>query len=70
MVEDGVQAMIGEQRLGPKVGRLVGYAWVLSFIVWTSPVWVFPYALRVRKEDAVLSFGAVKPVFGFGVQQR
>ena len=69
MIEDGVQAlyrqsMKGEMTTRAKtIERTVGYVWVLFFIVWTSPVWVFPAHLQMREEDAMLSLSAVKPLF-------
>lgn len=70
MMEDGVQAVYQQYftttdgGISEMVGRGVGYAWVLFFIVWTSPVWVFPALLNMRKEDALLSLDAVKPLSG------
>lgn len=43
--------------------KAIGYTWVLFFLVWTTPVWVFPAILNMRPEDAQLSWAAVKPVF-------
>ena len=65
MIEDGVQA-IWRDRFRSTTGRferVVGYAWVLFFLVWTSPVWVFSVSLNMRKEDAMLSFDALKTLF-------
>ena len=69
VIEDGVCA-IYKQYFGSKSGsgtarvaRIIGYVWVLFFIVWTSPVWIYPAMLKMRKEDAMLSLDAVKPVF-------
>lgn len=44
------------------VESFVGYAWVFFFLVWTTPVWVFPATLNMRMEDDLLSLDAVKPI--------
>ena len=69
MIEDTVQAVY--QRItGRKAGahptlveRSIGYAWVVFFIVWTTPVWVYPVTLKMRQQDARLTFEAAKPMF-------
>ena len=69
MIEDGVQALYRQymkgrtKRPAHMIERLVGYVWVLFFIVWTSPVWVFPTQLHMREGDALLSVSAIKPLF-------
>lgn len=42
--------------------RCVGYIWVLSFLIWSSPAWVFPVTRNMRFEDDLLSWNAVKPI--------
>ncbi|KAK5124203.1 hypothetical protein LTR85_001906 [Meristemomyces frigidus] len=70
MAEDGVQAVWRRLTVRFSFGegvarfeRIVGYAWVALYLVWTSPVWVYPACLPMRKKDALLAFGAVKPLF-------
>ncbi|TKA60953.1 hypothetical protein B0A55_11829 [Friedmanniomyces simplex] len=64
VLEDGVQHVYRrffKQILGKHaslVEKVVGYAWVLVSILWTSPVWVYPALLNMRKEDALLSLEA------------
>lgn len=71
MIEDGVQGAFNKGFKGETrgyvgmAGRIIGYAWVLFFLVWTSPVWVFPATLQMREEDALLSLSAVKPLFSW-----
>ena len=70
MIEDGVQAIYRQtfksvrESKANVIGKAVGFAWVLFFFVWTSPVWVFPATRKMQKEDAYLSIGAMKPLFG------
>ena len=45
-----------------RIGRLFGYLWVPFFLIWTSPVWVFPVIRNMQVDDALLSLGAVKPI--------
>ena len=66
MIEDGVQE-IYKQFTKRKTGtipsrseRIIGYTWVMIFLIWTSPVWVFPATLQMREEEAMLSLSAVK----------
>lgn len=67
--EDGVQYLWEEhirRMFGSRfdfVAKMVGYVWVLFFFLWTSAVWVFPYMLIMRKEDALHSLVAVRPMF-------
>jgi hypothetical protein len=69
MIEDGVQALYRQSMKGKmttrakRIARTVGYGWVLFFIVWRSPVSVFPAHLQMREEDPMLSLSAVKPLF-------
>lgn len=67
MVEDGVQAIYRQfsrdTRSGPgNAERIAGYIWVVCFLVWTSPVWVFPATLKMREEEALLNLSALKPL--------
>lgn len=68
MIEDGVQYL--HRRLFKRdsgaqhslLERCIGYAWVLAFLVWTTPVWIFPVTRILRMEDDLLSLEAIKPV--------
>lgn len=42
--------------------RVIGYIWVLAFLAWTTPIWVFPIYRNMRVEDSQLSWTAVQPV--------
>ena len=69
VIEDVVQAVYRrafKAGAGPNqrmFERGIGYAWVLFFLVWTSPVWIFPVTVKMREEDALISFDAVKSLF-------
>lgn len=51
MLEDAVQALYWSYR-GEKVGAspwaatALGYLWVVAWMVWTSPVWIYPSMQR------------------------
>ena len=68
VIEDGAQH-IYKQVTKRKTGdtlitceRIIGYTWVISFLIYTSPVWVFPATLQMREEEAMLSLTALKPL--------
>ena len=44
------------------IARLVGHAWVLAFLVWSTPIWLYPAVYRNRGEekDGVLPFSVIK----------
>ncbi|KAJ4137168.1 hypothetical protein NW768_002749 [Fusarium equiseti] len=42
MVEDAVQTMAEGLSLPRPMRRLAGYTWVVVFLVWSTPVWMFP----------------------------
>ncbi|KKO96696.1 hypothetical protein THAR02_11197 [Trichoderma harzianum] len=53
MLEDAVQALYQTSRvtLGVRSQKLIGYIWVYSFLVWTSPGWRYPVIVyRFRDE--------------------
>ena len=68
MTEEGFQHVY-RRYVGSKPGsylataeKVVGYTWVAFFVVWTSPVWVYPVVLDMKKEEALLGFDAFKPI--------
>jgi hypothetical protein len=64
VIEDGVQAVWRKVtgRDAGVLGRIVGYAWVAAWVVWSSPVWVYPVVLAMRREDAILGFKGIAAV--------
>lgn len=44
--------------------RVIGYLWVFVFLVWSTPVWIYP-SLRMNKgeeKDAVVPFSLIGAV--------
>jgi hypothetical protein len=43
-------------------GRISGYVWVVAFLVWTGPSWIYPQAARAPAEGATdfLPFSLIK----------
>ena len=70
MLEDGVQAMYrsvrglsrgsGKQQ-PPLWARLVGYAWVVVFLTWSTPAFTYPMSAAYKGEerDEILPFSLV-----------
>lgn len=52
MLEDAVQAVLrkflGESnnRVVVPAKRLIGYSWVVAWLAWTSPIWIYPAMQR------------------------
>ncbi|KAF7907856.1 hypothetical protein BELL_0449g00010 [Botrytis elliptica] len=64
MIEDGVQEiwrLMGGKK-NTLLGKIIGFIWVSVFICWSSPVWAYPFARTMRREDMILTFGALKPL--------
>lgn len=71
MLEDGVQAIYGSARgidrsrtQPPIWARLIGYIWVITFLVWSTPVWTYPQ-IRINKgeeKDLVVPFSVIAPM--------
>jgi Membrane bound O-acyl transferase family len=74
-VEDGVQAIhravydggrgtVSDQ---PRAwARVVGYVWVVVFLAWSTPVWVYP-AIRMNNggvDDRILPFSVLRMLLG------
>jgi hypothetical protein len=64
IVEDGVQELyrrvFGNQK--SRVGKAIGYLWVLAFLSWSTPVWVYPVARTMKREDMMLTVNALRPL--------
>lgn len=72
MVEDAIQAIYSRQlsagygKQVPSVlvrwARFIGYIWVAVFLVWSTPMWIYP-ALRVNKgeeKDILLPYSFIR----------
>ena len=52
MIEDAVQALFKELRAEEKADksriltRAAGYMWVVAWLTWTSPIWIYPVMSR------------------------
>lgn len=75
VVEDGVQALwsrgLGGRGRGGRgerwMRRLVGYLWVMAFMVWSVPVFQYPVMVAKRPVgDELLPFSVARVVFGTG----
>ena len=75
VIEDTVQAQWSrmERGQGRVCGRVagwkkwVGYAWVLVFLVWSTPVFQYPVMMAKRPAgDAMLPFSVARVIFGIG----
>jgi len=42
--------------------RVVGCMWVILFLSWSTPVWIYPIYRNMRYEDGQMSFEALKPI--------
>jgi len=69
-LEDGVQALyhhiVPKEHRSSRQGslaKMVGYAWLAMFLVWSTPIWAYPAIRRNRGEakDILLPFSIMKP---------
>lgn len=70
MLEDGAQAMYrsmrglsrGSQKGPPPLwARMVGYAWVVLFLTWSTPAFTYPMSAAYKGEerDEILPFSVL-----------
>ena len=63
-IEDAVQAVYRRTaKPRPVMARVCGYAWVVVFLLWSTPAWVYAYTRAARREDTVLRVSALRPLF-------
>lgn len=64
MFEDGIQEiyriLFGDRET--RLCKAIGFIWVIAFISWSSPVWVYPIARTMEREDMLLTIYAVRPL--------
>lgn len=47
-----------------RVGKqVIGYIWVISWLSYTTPVWVYPIVRGMEKADMLLTPSAMGPIF-------
>lgn len=50
MFEDALVAMfgrlLGQRQCGKTWIKVLGYVWVLTWLIWSSPVWIYPLVRR------------------------
>ena len=67
MIEDAVQELYrrsgGDQK--SCLPKAVGYIWVVLFLSWSSPVWVYPVARTMKRDDMMLSIYALGPLVSY-----
>jgi Membrane bound O-acyl transferase family len=73
-IEDSVQAIFhavcgGKGRMNASTqawARSIGYVWVVAFLAWSTPVWVYP-AICINKggaNDRILPFSMLRLLLG------
>ncbi|KAH7316969.1 membrane bound O-acyl transferase family-domain-containing protein [Stachybotrys elegans] len=60
MVEDAVEPMVTRVLPAP-LRRVLGYVWVLSFLVWASPIWIYSTSRLGIDSTALLPVRIVEP---------
>lgn len=64
ILEDGAQEVyrniFGNKYSG--VCRAIGYFWVVTFLSWSTPVWVYPMVRSMKREDMLLTPNAIYPL--------
>ena len=69
MIEDGVQAFHRHFR-GSKISnakvplwhRIVGFIWLIVFLTWSTPAWMFPMTRNMTREDAFVNLTTLRPL--------
>ena len=72
MIEDGIQACYKLTGKADKSSRglffalirCIGYLWVAGFLIWSSPAWFHPLAVRpvIAGQDRLLPFSIIDAV--------
>jgi hypothetical protein len=64
LLEDAIQELsrIFFGDLNSRACRAVGFLWVFAFLGWSTPVWVYPVARTLKREDCMLELGALRPL--------
>lgn len=64
MLEDSVQELYLRMggRKGSVLAKVVGYVWVLGFLSWSSPRWVYPVIRTMKRAEHTSTTFALKPL--------
>lgn len=60
MVEDAISSMTSKA-LPVSMRRILGWTWTLGFLVWTTPIWVYPNTRLGINSALLLPFRIVGP---------
>jgi hypothetical protein len=67
IIEDTAQELwrrlIGDTKINIR-NKVVGYIWVMSFLVWSTPAWLYPQAARPSNQS-ILPFSIIKFLGGY-----
>lgn len=72
LLEDGMQEVYRRIRGDKSVGlveksamRIMGYIWVVAFLTWSGPAWVYPLSTAANKEDNYITFTNFRSILPF-----
>lgn len=72
IIEDGVQTFyhwaVPDRKnalIHQPFAKILGYIWVVIFMVWSTPAWIYPslYANRGEDKDLIVPFSLVKAIY-------
>lgn len=64
MLEDSVQEIYRRvfRKKENKLAKVIGYIWVVAFLSWSTPAWVYPVVRTMEREDMLLKLSALYPL--------
>lgn len=72
IIEDGVGALtrwamsdMKKASIYQPFHKILGYTWVVAFMVWSTPAWIYPslYANRGEDKDLIVPFSLVGAIY-------
>ena len=72
IIEDGAQTFYHwampdrkDALIHQPFAKILGYIWVVIFMVWSTPAWIYPslYANRGEDKDLIVPFSLVKATY-------
>ena len=71
LVEDAIQTIlcralpVKEAPQYRRFSKILGYVWVFVFMVWSTPIWVYPslYENRGEEKDLIVPYSVVGTVY-------